>query len=165
MIRIERVERLLQPWLGGALLRYTDVCVHVLQLLEDFDVMHGDYALLAEDIRELLYRTVSETTGGSMTVYRDNGRRAVIRAEDLDIMTDALLYLCFETLVHSAFHCGKLRAYALRHNSLSAIRALYVDFASFQTEEEKKMLAYTARTYHPAFRYRSWLKEEENPGE
>jgi hypothetical protein len=71
------------------------------------------------------------------------------------------LYLRFRTLVHSAWNCSRIREFALSNDSLSAIRALYVDFAEFQTEEEKAMLAHTARTCHPAYRYRSWLKDED----
>lgn len=161
MIQVERVERLLRPWLGQALLDCTNVCEDAALMLDEFDVMHGDYAALADDVKRLLYRTVYTLTRGSMTVYRDGGKRALIRMEDLDIMADSLLYLRFQTLVHSAWNCNRIREFALSHDSLSAIRALYVDFAEFQTEEEKAMLAYTARTCHPAFRYRAWLKDED----
>ena len=163
MIAIERVEKLLRPWLGSMLLRHTQVCDDAAAMLEDFDVMHGDYGKLAEQIRHLLYYTVYAVTHGEMTVVRDNGAHVRIRMEDFDVMADALLYLVFQTLVHSAWNCNRIREFALSHDSLSAIRALYVDFAEFQTAEEKAMLAYTARTCHPAFRYRSWLKDEDEP--
>lgn len=161
MIPIERVEKLLRPWLGNSLLIRTRLCDDVAAMLSDFDVMHGDYGDLVRDIKHLLYYAVQAVTQGEMTVVRDHGARARIRMEDLDIMADALLYLVFHTLVHSAWNCSRIREFALGHDSLSAIRALYVDFAEFQTAEEKAMLAYTARTCHPAFRYRSWLKEDE----
>jgi len=162
MIQIERVEKLLRPWLGRALLDCTNVCEQAAELLEDFDVMHDDYADLATDIKMLLQFIVGEMSGGDMTVYRDNGRKVFIREEDFDIMADALLYLRFQTLVHSAFNCTRIREFALSNNSLSALRALYVDFSEFQTAEEKALLAHTARTCHPAFRYRSWLGTEDN---
>ena len=161
MIREERVQRLLRPWLGKALLDLTRVSEDVVRMLTDFDVMHGDYGVLAQDLKQLLFYTLLAVTGGDMTVVRDNGKFVRIRMEDLDIMADALLYLCFETLVHSAWNCSRIREFALSHESLSAIRALYVDFAEFQTQEELAMLAYTARTCHPAFRYRAWLKDED----
>lgn len=161
MIQREHVARLLRPWLGQALLDCTNVCEDAALMLGEFDVMHGDYGVLAESLRSLLYRTVYAITRGDMTVYRDGGKRALIRMEDLEIMADSLLYLLFQTLVHSAWNCNRIREFALSHDSLSAIRALYVDFAEFQTEEEKAVLAHTARTCHPAFRYRSWLKDEQ----
>ena len=161
MIQAEHTQKLLRPWLGQALLDCTGLCDQAAQMLEDFDVMHGDYGDLARDIKHLLYYAVQAVTQGEMTVVRDRGAHARIRMEDFDIMADALLYLVFHTLVHSAWNCSRIREFALSHDSLSAIRALYVDFAEFQTAEEKAMLAYTARTCHPAFRYRSWLKEDE----
>ena len=161
MIPVERVAKLLSPWLGKALLRRTLVCDDVAAMLENFDVMHGEYDELVQNVKHLLYYTVYAVTQGDMTVVRDHGTRVRVRMEDLDIMADALLYLVFQSLVHSAWNCSRIREFALRHDSLSAIRALYVDFSEFQTAEEKAMLAYTARTCHPAFRYRAWLKEDE----
>ena len=161
MIQVERVWRLMRPWLGQALLDCTNLCEDAALMLDEFDVMHGDYGQLADDLKRLIYRYVHAVTHGDMTVFRDNGNRARIRMEDMEIMADSLLYLRFETLVHSAWNCNRIREFALSHDSLSAIRALYVDFAEFQTAEEKAMLAYTARTCHPAFRYRAWLKDDE----
>ena len=161
MIQVARVQRLMRPWLGQALLDCTNLCEDAALMLDEFDVMHGDYGQLAEDLKRLIYQYVHAVTQGDMTVFRDNGNRARIRMEDLEIMADSLLYLRFQTLVHSAWNCNRIREFALSHDSLSAIRALYVDFAEFQTAEEKAMLAYTARTCHPAFRYRAWLKDEE----
>lgn len=162
MIRVERVERLLRPWLGQALLDVIPLCGDAALMLDEFDVMHGDYGQLADELKRLIFRTVYAVTRGDMTVFRDRGERVRIRMEDLDIMADSLLYLRFESLVHSAWNCSRIREYALSHDSLSAIRALYVDFAEFQTAEEKALLAYTARTCHPSFRYRAWLKEDED---
>lgn len=162
MIQVEHAQRLLRPWLGQALLDCTNLCEDVALMLDDFDVMHGDYGHLAEELKRLIFRTVHAITRGDLTVFRDNGARARIRMEDFDIMADSLLYLVFHTLVHSAWNCSRIREFALSHDSLSAIRALYVDFAEFQTAEEKAMLAYTARTCHPSFRYRAWLKDDED---
>lgn len=161
MIQVERVERLMRPWLGQALLDCTNLCEDAALMLDEFDVMHGDYGQLADELKRLIFRTVHAITHGEMMVFRDKGTWSRIRMEDLEIMADSLLYLRFQTLVHSAWNCSRLREFALSHDSLSAIRALYVDFAEFQTAEEKALLAYTARTCHPSFRYHSWLKDDE----
>jgi len=160
MIQAEHTQKLLRPWLGQALLDCTGLCDQAAKLMNDFDVMHGEWAALLDDLKRLIYRTVAQVTKDSMTVLRDGGKWAHIRMEDFAVMADALLYLRLRTLVHSAWNCSRIREFALSNDSLSAIRALYVDFAEFQTEEEKAMLAHTARTCHPAYRYRSWLKDE-----
>jgi len=156
----KRISALLRPWLGQALLDFTGICDGVGQLLDAFDVMHGNYADLFEGLKSLLVRTVYHLTKGSFVVVRDDMRQVRVRMEDFALMADALLYLKFCTLVHSAWNCNRVREYALSHDSLSALRALYVDFGEFQTAEEKEMLAYTVRTCHPAFRWRSWLPED-----
>jgi len=153
---------LLRPWLGQALLDYTGVCEKVAQLLEDFDVMHGEYAELASTLCAVLVREVYLATRGSFVVVLDDGRQVLARRESFPIMADALLYLRFRSLVHSAWNCNRVREYALSHDSLSALRALYIDFAEFQTQDEKAMLARTVRTCHPAYRWRGWLPEDEN---
>lgn len=160
-MRENRIEALLRPWLGQALLDFTGVCDGIGQLLESFDVMHGDYADLFESMKSLLVRTVYQLTKGSFVVVRDDMRQVRVRMEDFSVMADALMYLKFRALVHSAWNCNRVREYALSHDSLSALRALYIDFGEFQTAEEKAMLAYTARTCHPAYRWRSWLPEDE----
>ena len=48
----------------------------------------------------------------------------------------------------------------MTHDSLSALRALYQDFRAFQTEDELELIARTARSGHPAYRWRAWLPEE-----
>ena len=157
----KRIPALLRPWLGQALLDYTGVCDQVCQLLRDFDVMHGDYAQLADTLRATLVRTVYLTTQGSFVVFWDDGRQVRLQMDDFAVIADALMYLVFRSLVHSAWNCNRVREYALSHDSLSALRALYVDFAEFQTADEKAMLAYTVRTCHPEYRWRNWLKDDE----
>ena len=158
----QRIAALLRPWLGQALLDYTGVCAQANGLLDGFDVMHGNYAELSDTLRGTLVRAVYLATRGSFVVILDDGRQMRVRMEDFAVMADAVLYLRFQALVHSAWNCNRVREYALSHDSLSALRALYVDFAEFQTAEEKSMLAYTIRTCHPAYRWRSWLPEDEN---
>lgn len=158
---VDRVAALLQPWLGRALLDITDVCEDAAQLLKEFDVMHGDYADLAKQVRATLIRHVYRITKGSFVVFRDDGRQVKLYMDDFSVMADALLYIVFRSLVHSAWNCSRVREYALSHDSLSALRALYVDFAQFQTNDEKAMLAYTVRTCHPEYRWRRWLQDDE----
>lgn len=46
----------------------------------------------------------------------------------------------------------------MRQGSLSALRALYIDFQAFQTEEEWRTVIRVIKTCHPPFRWRNWLE-------
>lgn len=158
MVLKESVTRVLQPWLGAAFLNACDVCSRVCGLLNGFDIAQEDPAELFRRLSSLLFSLLRQVTGGDMCVLLDDGRRMRVRVDDLDQMADELLYLSLRQLPHNAWQYTRLRQYAMTHASLSALRALYQDFAAFQTEDELELIARTVRGAHPAYRWRGWLE-------
>lgn len=159
MVQPEAAAALLQPWLGSLFLSQSDVCARACGLLDAFDGAAGDFDALFHSLDTLLFHTVHDMTRGDMRVLLDDGRVMRVRVDDIAQMADEVLYLRLRTLTHSAYQCGRLRAYAMTHDSLSALRALYVDFAAFQTRDELDLIARTARACHPAYRWRAWLND------
>lgn len=159
MVREETVARMLRPWLGAAFLAACDVCAQVCALLNAFSPEDGDLEALAAQLDHLLFHQVRSLTEGDMRVLLDDGRVVRVRVDDVDQMADEALYLALRQLPRSAYQYGRLRQFAMTHDSLSALRALYQDFAAFQTADELALIARTARSGHPAYRWRGWLGE------
>ncbi len=160
MVRMETVARVLQPWLGAAFLRASDVCARVCGLLNGFDAAADDPDTLYHSLDSLLFGELRAVTREDMRVLLDDGRTMRVRVDDVAELADELLYLALHQLPHSAWQYSRLRTYAMTHDSLSALRALYQDFAAFQTADELALIARTAREAHPAYRWRAWLPEE-----
>ena len=161
MTNAEAAAVLLRPWLGEAFLAHCDVCARAGALLDAFDARRPDFESLLHALDALLFRAVRDMTEGDMRVLLDDGRLMRVRVDDIAQMADEVLYLAFSALPRGAWHCAQVRAFAMTHDSLSALRALYVDFAAFQTEDERRLIARTARACHPEYRWRAWLPETE----
>ena len=154
MIATQQVVHLLTPWLGSALLQVRpQIALETQRRLNGFVSARDSAATLRDSLEGLLYSAEREATQGEMRVLLDDG--SVVRME-----ADELLYLVFDQFPTDAHHLMLLRDFSLHENSLSAIRALYLRFADYETEEERATLARVARQSHPPFRWRGWLKDE-----
>ncbi len=156
---VTAITALLRPWLGAELLSRCDVCARAEGLLRAFEPVNGDIEALFHQLSTLFFSTVREMTRGTMCVRLDDGKIMRVRVDDIDQMADEVLYLRLHTLPRNAVQCWRLRQYAMTHDSLAALRALYVDFAAFQTEDERSVMERMIRTCHPAYRWRAWLPE------
>lgn len=160
MVRLDSVALALRPWLGEAFLRACGVCAQAGGALNGFDPARGDLDALSRQLDSLLFNQVRTVTQGDMRVLLDDGRVERVRVDDIGQMADDLLYLLLRQLPRTEWQYQRLRQFAMTHASLSALRALYVDFASFQTEDELAVIARTVRSAYPAFRWRVWLPEK-----
>lgn len=160
MVREEEAARVLHPWLGAAFLGACDICARVCAQLNGFNALEGDFAVLYGNLDRLLFRTLREMTGGEMRIWLDDGRTVRVRVDDVDQMADDVLYLLLRTLPRNAAQYARVRQYAMTHESLSALRTLYADFSAFQSDDELRLIARTARTCHAPFRWRGWLPDE-----
>ena len=161
MVRAEETAAMLRPWLGMLFLSRCDVSEQSSARLNAFDADQGDFDALFHDLDTLLFHFVHDMTQGDMRVLLDDGRAMRVRVDDIDQMADELLYLSLRTITRSPWQCNRLRAYAMTHDSLSAWRALYVDFAGLQTADELALIARTVRGGFPAYRWRGWLRADE----
>ena len=161
MVSEQQVFHLLSPWVGSALLQVRPQIVKETQKrLNSFVSTRDKAADLRNSLEGYLYSAVQSATEGDMRILLDSGDVVRMENEDFPVLADELLYLVFDQFPTDAHHMMLLRDYSLRENSLSAIRALYLRFADYETEEERKTLARVARESHPAFRWKGWLKEE-----
>lgn len=156
-MRERELTALLRPWLGADFLSKCGVCAQLDELLSAFDLTAGDIGALYERLSACLFDAVRGVTCGDMRVKLDDGRYMRVRVDDIDQMADEVLYLRLRDLAHNPTQCSRLRAYAMTHDSLAAFRALYVDFAAFQTDDELAFIARTVRACHDRYRWQSWL--------
>ena len=160
MVSEQQVFHLLSPWLGSALLRVRpQIVTETQKRLNAFVSARDKAADLRNSLEGYLYSAVRSVTEGDMRVLLDSGTVIKMESDDFPVLADELLYLIFDQFPTDAHHLMLLRDYSLRENSLSAIRALYLRFADYETEEERKTLARVARQSHPAFRWREWLTD------
>ena len=157
MVSQAQVMIVLRPWLGGPLLEaLTPTAREIAGRLNGF-TFGGGRDGLAGELDSLLFRAVRQATGGKMLIPLDDGTWVRSRLEDFAAMADELMLLPFLELPVDRKHLQCLRDYALRHPSLSALRALYTRFAPLQTGEELAAIASVAKSCYPAFRWREWL--------
>ena len=148
MVAQERVTRLLQPWLGAAFLQRCDLAQQAADTLNGCDIAQTPIALLAKDLDEMIFHTLRDMTFGDMRV----------RVDDVDAMADELLYLKLQQLPRNPEQYQRLRQFAMTHESLSALRTLYLRFAAFQTPDELDFIARTVRCAYSPYRWHEWLQ-------
>ena len=163
MVREESAARVLRPWLGAAFLSACDVCARACGVINAFPLNDGEMERLAEQLDTLLFHQIRAVTAGDMRILLDDGRVIRVRVDDVDQMADELFFLALEELPRTPWQYGRLRQFALSHESLSALRALYQLFSAFQTADETALIARTIRACHPAYRWRGWLPDESKP--
>lgn len=155
MISIAQVTLAMQPWLGMALLRAAPLAERVALKLNAFRAT-DDPDALRRAVDSLLFGAVRQIAGADMRVLLDDGTWIRVRTEDVATMTDDVMYLYFMTYPVDRIHLSMLNDYALSHQSLSALRALYTRFSALHTPEELSAIARIARGGYPAFRL-GWL--------
>lgn len=149
---------ILNAWLGSEFVSGQERLAEKVDLkLAQFRPGKDSLSKLAQEIDSFLFMAVRESTRGRMTLRLDSGQYMRIRVEDFSILADELLYPLMKALPLHDDSFQLLSEYSMRHGSLSALRALYLDFQSFQTEDELRILKRIITTCHPSFRWRGWL--------
>lgn len=158
MVSQESVSLVLQPWLGAAFLSRSDLPQQAAQCINAFDAVHQPIAQLAQTLDEMIFHTLRDATRADMRVRLDDGRTMRVRVDDIAAMADELLYFKLQQLPRNPEQYQRLRQFAMTHESLSALRALYVRFAAFQTQDELDFIAATVRGAYSPYRWMGWLK-------
>ena len=157
MISYAGILNCLRPYLGSRMLPYLeDHCSTVMTRLTAF-TPKDDPGALASWLSAYLYDAVRRVTRGAMQAGLDDGRIVTLTVADFGTMADDILYGLFSGFPKDPRHLMILRDYSLRHRSLAALRALYVDFRGLISDEESTIILKVILEY-PAWRYGQWLK-------
>ena len=157
MVAQSQVMTVLRPWLGGALMEaLPHLPAEIAGRLSGFS-MERDEGRMVRILDSLLFRAVHKATGGSLLAQLDDGTFVRIRLEDFAEMADELMFLAFDDFPADSRHFLFLQDYSMRFSSLSALRALYPRFGSFQSAQELAAIASVAKSCYRPFRWQSWL--------
>ena len=157
-IALQDVERVLRPWLGTTFLASNAFAEGVAQKLRE----HAPYRQTLEELREVvesyIVTRLSRYTQGSMRVMLDNYHTVRLNLQDIEWLTDDVMGVLFDGLTPFSMNFEKLSDYALRVESLAAMRVLYQKYAAFFKDEELRFLVDRIRDIYPANRYEGWLE-------
>lgn len=158
MTAYEKTVDILTPWLGSIfVLNHTPLMERISFRLAHFNPDKDSLQFLAQEIDSSLFMALRDATKARMLVHLDNGQHIKVRLLDFAVMADELLYPVMRDLPQNMTSFHLIRDYSIRQGSLSALRALCLDFTAFQTEEEWRTVLRVIKTCHPPFRWRSWL--------
>ena len=156
-IALQDMERVLRPWVGTTFLSSNSFAEELTQKLRE----HAPYRQTLYDLRADMESTIvtklSRFTGGTMRVMLDNYHTVRLTLQDVQWMTDDVMGVLFEKLTPISINFEKLNEYALKVESLAAMRVLYQKYAPFFSEEEFRFLIGMIRKLYPAHLYETWL--------
>ncbi len=159
MTATDQTIAILSPWLGGDFVgAHGQLMSRISFKLAHFNPQRDSLLALAQDIDSQLFLAVRNETKGRMILRLDNQQHMKVRLQDFAVMTDELLYLVMSALPKNITNFRLVQDYSMRQGSLSALRALYIDFQAFQTEDEWRTVVRVIKTCHPPFRWRNWLE-------
>jgi len=157
MVALAQVTALMQPWLGSALTgALLPAAEEIVRLLNSYTI-RKDPDSLYQELDSLIFVNIHRATRGSMLVQPPEGGLVRMRLEDVAVLADETLFLALSNLPVDEKHLQAVQQYALRRDSLAALKALYLHFAPLQTEDELDAIASLVRNCYPAFRWRMWL--------
>lgn len=158
MRMLDQVARTLSPWLGsGFVAQNAALMERIAFKASQFDRRGGSLKQTAQDVDSQLFMAVREQTGGRMILQMDSGQHIRLRLEDFALMADEVLYLLLAALPEDQQTFLMIREYSMRQGSLAALKALWLHYGAFQSEEEYRTVARIIKGSHPPFRWRQWL--------
>ncbi len=158
MISYALILGIIQPWVGSAMLPYLEETAQSILTRFSYFGAKDDLDGLNAWLEAYLYDSVRRITRGKMIAGLDDGSLVSLRAADFTVIADEIMYLLFSSFPKNPKYLLMLRDYSLRHESLSALRALLIDFRGLISEEESIMIRKVVLNY-PAWRYKNWLNQ------
>lgn len=159
-VGIGDVERVLQPWLGSMLLSATPLSAQVAAVVMEYAPYRQTLQEMKRQVEHDILTGVSRATRGSMCVVLDDYATRRLLLNDITWMTDDVMGLVFDSLTPFSANFTRLNDYALREESLAAMRVLYQKYEKFFTPEQYAFLITMIRKIYPPQRYGAWLKTE-----
>jgi hypothetical protein len=155
----DQTASVLRPWLGSDfVMAHAPLIQRISLRLSQFLPQRDSLAMTAQDLDSLLFMAVRDATGGRMLLRMDNDLYIRVKLADFAVMADELLYLLMEKLRVDAQSFLLIKDYSLHAGSLAALKALYLHYEAYQSQEEFKTIVRVIRTCHPPFRWRGWLQ-------
>ena len=156
-VTLQDMERVLRPWLGTTFLASNSFADGLTEKLQDYAPYRQTLEDLRTEVERYIVTKINRFTGSTMQVMLDDYHTCRLTLQSVERMTDEVMGVLFDNLTPFSMNFEKLNDYALRVESLSAMRVLYQRYASFFSEEELHFLVYKIREIYPPQCYESWL--------
>lgn len=157
MIESWHVREVLRPRFGSALMDAPGVSDRAAALLRSYAGYKDTFADLAARLEDVLFNTLYEHLGPSMTVRMDNGTTRRVKTAELKDAADDVMGILFDQLKVYSVNYDSLHAYCMESGSFSAMRTLYTKYGDFLPDAERRIIARIVRDTHPQEQWESWL--------
>lgn len=157
-LTLDAVRAALRPVLGSAVVDGTDLCARTADELRTFAPYRDTLEGLAKRLEDVLFDALYDAAGENMTIRLDDGSTRRIRMRDLPAVADEAMGAMFDGMEVYSVSYAKLKDYAMRAGSLSAMRVLVQRYAAFQSDEERAVQLRIIRENFPKERYEHWLE-------
>ncbi|HNW86430.1 MAG TPA: hypothetical protein PLP25_02120 [Candidatus Limiplasma sp.] len=158
-VTVKDVERVLRPWLGSLLLSSNTFSTEIACVVMEYAPYRQTLQQLRDCVAHDLLTGINRITGGSMTIVQDNYRTRRLTLRDMQVMTDDIMGLVFDSLTPFSANFEKLNNYALHEESLAAMRVLYQKYRSFFTDDQYRFLIHMIKSIYTPERYLMWMKD------
>jgi len=158
-IHLDNVNDALKPWLGALFLMSTPLSQELSYRMMQYSPVRETFEQLRERLEQYILVRINKLTHSTMCIMVENYKTKRLSLRDIEYMTDDLMGLMFDRLQPFSSNFEKLNEYALRHESLAALRVLYQKYASYFTQEEYAFMIRMIKNLYPKERYREWLTE------
>jgi len=150
----------MRPWVGSYLLESTSLTTEVTNRLMNYDPRSSTFHVLHDQLSDVVLVGLNRATAASMRVILDDYKVRKLSLSDIDQIIDAFMGLLFESLIPFSANFIKINEYAMQHESLSALRVLYVKYKESFTCEQYAFLAKMIIKIYPNERVSTWFSGE-----
>ena len=157
MITVGSVRDALRDRFGSALVEDPGFAEGIVQTLSSYASWKDTFASLSRRMEDDLFNALYERLGPAMTLRLDDGTPRRIHMADLPAAADEAMYPFFLSLNPYSVNYDHLHAYWMETGSLSAMRALYVNFSDFLPTQERFLIERTARENLPPALADAWF--------
>lgn len=157
MIETWRVREALRPRLGSALMDEPGVPDRAAALLSSYAAYKDTFSDMAARVEDVLFNTLYERLGPSMSVRMDDGTSRRVRTSELKDAADDVMGVLFESLKVYSVNYDALHAYCMETGSFAAMRVLYTRYQEMLPAEERKIIARIIRDSRPRAEWESWI--------
>ncbi len=161
MIESWHIREALRSRFGSALADLPGIWDRTASVLRGYAPYRDTVDDLAVRLEDVLFNTLYEQLGPSMTVVMDDGSSRRIRMPELRDAADDVLGVLFDTLKVYSVTYDSLHDYCMRTGSFAALRVLYTRFTEFMPASERRIMARIIRDSRPREYWESWLDPED----
>ena len=161
MIESWHVREALRSRFGSALADTPGIWDRTAALLQGYAPYRDTFESLASRLEDVIFNTLYEQLGPSMSARMDDGSVRRIRTAELKDAADDVMGVLFDSLKVYSVNYDSLHEYCMSAGSFAAMRVLYTRYADFMPAPERKIIARIIRDSRPRAEWETWIDPED----